>query len=127
MLGPLDSPYKVGLFWIKIIFPKDYPKHGPEFKFMNKIYHLNVNLKNDGHISLSSINQWCTTGKVREKTVYGVKQALFDIFCLFYNQGIDSPYDEEITKLYVSDKKKFDEIAGEWTKKYAYPNWIDSI
>ena len=38
MLGPTDSPYKYGIFTIKIIFPDDYPKHGPEFRFMNKIY-----------------------------------------------------------------------------------------
>ena len=56
MFGPTDSPYKDGIFTIKIIFPDDYPKHGPEFKFMNKIYHLNVDLTNYlGHISLTTL------------------------------------------------------------------------
>ena len=86
MLGPNNTPYEGGIFTIKITFPDDYPKLGAEFKFMNKIYHLNVDFKNDfGHISLSSLNEWGLTGKVTDRPVYGVKQALFDIFCLFYN------------------------------------------
>ena len=72
-----------------------------------------------GHISLSSLNEWRVTGKVKNKPYYGVKQALFDIFCLFYNQGVDSPYDEKLAQLYVHERKKFDELAREWTKKYA--------
>ena len=110
MLGPLDSPYKGGVFIIKILFPEDYPKHGPEFRFENKIYHLNVDPKN-GHISLSSLNKWHSTGKVKSKKFYGVKQALFDIFCLFYKQGCDSPYDEKMIEQYKNDRKKFNETA----------------
>ena len=120
MFGPQDTPYKDGIFTIKITFPQDYPNHGAEFKFMNKIYHLNVDFRNDlGHISLNNINEWHTTGKVRSMPVYGVKQALFDIFCLFYKQGFESPYDEEMAMQYLNDRKKFDEIAKEWTMKYA--------
>ena len=120
MFGPTDSPYKDGIFTIKIIFPDDYPKHGPEFKFMNKIYHLNVDLTNYlGHISLNNINEWRCTGLVSDKKVYGVKQALFDIFCLFYKQGVDSSYSDEMAQQYKNDRKKFDEIARKWTKEYA--------
>ena len=120
MLGPKDSPYEGGIFTIKILFPQDYPNHGPDFKFMNKIYHLNVAPINDfGHISLSSLNEWRFCGKVSDKPVFGVKQALFDIFCLFYNQGFDSPYDGKMAEQYVNNRAKFDKIAKEWTEKYA--------
>ena len=89
MFGPEDSPYKDGIFTIKIIFPENYPKNVPEFKFMNKIYHLNVDLKNDpGHISLSSLNGWRISGIVPGKKIYGVKQALFDIFFCFINKEL---------------------------------------
>ena len=122
MLGPEDSPYKGGIFTIKIIFPEDYPSHGPEFRFMNKIYHLNVDLKDNeykGHISLNLLNEWSTIGKVGGKKVYGVKQALFDIFCLFYKQEVWNSYDEEMGKLYLNNREKFNEIARKWTKEYA--------
>ena len=40
MLGPKNTPYEGGLFTILAIFPDNYPALGPEFKFLNKIYHL---------------------------------------------------------------------------------------
>ena len=120
MLGPKDTPYEGGIFTIKITFPEDYPNHGPDFKFMNKIYHLNVDPRRDfGHISLNTLNAWRVLGKVQDKPVFGVKQALFDIFCLFYNQGIASPYEEEMAEQYLNNRAKFDKIAKEWTEKYA--------
>ena len=122
MLGPQNTPYQGGVFIIKVYFPNEYPSKGAEFRFTNKIYHLNVDWKNQnslGHICLSSLNEWHTTGRVKAKPCYGVKQALFDIFCLFYNQGIESPYDEAIAKQYKEKRQEFDAMAKEWTKKYA--------
>ena len=122
MIGPRGTPYEGGVFTINILFPPNYPQKGAEFRFVNKIYHLNVDFKNKeslGHICLSSINEWHTTGKVSSKKCYGVKQALFDIFCLFYNQGIDSPYDDEIAAEYRDRRNEFDAKAREWTQKYA--------
>ena len=122
MLGPQNTPYAGGVFTIKVYFPQEYPNKGAEFRFVNKIYHLNVDWKNKdslGHICLSSLNEWHTTGKVKSKPCYGVKQALFDIFCLFYNQGIDSPYDEAIAEQYKNRRSEFDALALKWTKDYA--------
>ena len=42
MKGPNNTPYQGGIFTIRITFPLNYPKSGPEFRFLNKIYHLNV-------------------------------------------------------------------------------------
>ena len=118
MFGPRDSPYNGGFVTISIVFPPDYPSHGPEFKFLNKIYHLNVDMEN-GHISLNHLNEWKGTGKVTDKKGYNVKNALFDIFCLFYNQGFESPYDENMARLYKFNREKFNEEARKWTKLYA--------
>ena len=122
MLGPQNTPYAGGVFTIKVYFPSDYPKKGAEFRFVNKIYHLNVDWKNKeslGHICLSTLNEWHTTGRVKSKPCYGVKQALFDIFCLFYNQGVDSPYDDAIAEQYKNKREEFDALALQWTKQYA--------
>ena len=120
MMGPKNTPYDGGLFTITITFPQDYPNHGPEFKFKNRIYHLNVDFQKDfGHICINSINEWRTTGKVTGKPIYTVKQALFDIFCLFYNQGIKSAYSEEMGYLYSNNPEKFNEEARKWTQMYA--------
>ena len=122
MIGPQKTPYEGGVFTIKVFFPEEYPNKGAEFRFVNKIYHLNVDFENEltkGHICLSSLNEWHTTGKVSNKKCYGVKQALFDIFCLFYNQGIESPYDPKIAEEYRDRRQEFDAKAREWTQKYA--------
>ena len=110
------------MFTIKILYLENYPKNGPEFRFMTKIYHLNVDLTNPdvlGHISLSSLNEWQTTGKVKGRPVYGVKQALFDIFWLFSNQDASCGYDEEMADLYKNSREEFNKIAKKWTEQYA--------
>ena len=120
MLGPRGTPYEGGLFTILAIFPDDYPIHGPEFKFENKIYHLNVDFKNNlGYICINSINAWRVSGQVPGKPSYTIKQALFDIFCLFYNQGEESAFDEKMAELYKNNPKKFNDEAKNWTQKFA--------
>jgi len=119
MVGPRNTPYEKGLFLISVDFPTNYPAKGPEFKFQTKIYHLNVDMKNEkGHICLNSLNSWKTSGKVKG-VPYTVKQALFDIFGLFYHQGKDSPYDIQMAEDYANNRPKFNEEARKWTEMYA--------
>ena len=123
MSGPTNTPYEGGLFTINVIFPSDYPSHGPEFKFKNKIYHLNVDFKQKpGHICISSLNDWRTRGKVKDLPFYTVKQALYDIFCLFYNQGVESAYDLAMAQQYSQNREQFNAEARKWTQLYANPN-----
>ena len=120
--GPAETPYEGGIFTIRIIFPWNYPIRGPEFKFMNHIYHLNVDFTDQtklGHICLNFLNEWTTTGKVVEKPCYGVKQALIDIFCLFYNQNVGSAYNEIIAQEYQSNPNQFKSKAKSYTQQYA--------
>jgi ubiquitin-protein ligase len=120
--GPKETPYEGGTFTIRITFPFNYPKSGPEFRFLNLIYHLNVDFNNQnelGHICLNYLNEWKSTGKVVEKPGYGVKQALIDIFCLFYNQNIKSAYDINMAAEYQSNMSNFNSKAKMYTQKYA--------
>ena len=120
--GPENTPYQGGIFTIRITFPNNYPKAGPEFRFLNQIYHLNVDFTDQnklGHICLNFLNEWTTTGRVVEKPCYGVKQALIDIFCLFYNQNIDSAYSPKMAQEYQNNRNQFNSKAKEYTQKYA--------
>ena len=61
---------------------------------------------------------WESSGR----PLFSVKFALLDIFSLFYNQGTESPYDEEMAYLYKSTPEIFNIEAKKWTKQYASIN-----
>ena len=123
LLGPRNTPYEDGVFTLSIQFPHDYPHHGPEFKFKNRIYCLFVDLdinRDFGHINIGRLNEWRNIGKVSGFRFYTVKNALIDIFCCLYNQGnCDCFYDENMLQQYCNNYQSFKEEARKWTKKYA--------
>ena len=57
IMGPKDSPYENGIFFLNINFPTDYPFKPPKVQFTTKIYHCNVN--SNGSICLDILqSQW---------------------------------------------------------------------
>ena len=66
-MGPPDSPFQGGVFFLNIQFPTDYPFKPPKFAFKTQIYHPNIN--SQGSICLDILrSQWSpalTVGKVK--------------------------------------------------------------
>lgn len=57
IMGPADSPYSGGVFFLSLTFPTDYPFKPPKVQFTTKIYHPNINA--NGSICLDILrDQW---------------------------------------------------------------------
>uniref|UniRef100_A0A3B3XEK0 E2 ubiquitin-conjugating enzyme n=1 Tax=Poecilia mexicana TaxID=48701 RepID=A0A3B3XEK0_9TELE len=57
IMGPSDSPYQGGVFFLTIHFPTDYPFKPPKVAFTTRIYHPNIN--SNGSICLDILrSQW---------------------------------------------------------------------
>ncbi|DAA23342.1 TPA: ubiquitin-conjugating enzyme E2D 3-like [Bos taurus] len=57
IMGPNDSPYQGGVFFLTIHFPTDYPFKLPKVAFTTRIYHPNIN--SNGSICLDILrSQW---------------------------------------------------------------------
>ena len=118
MMGPSDTSFRGGLFYLKIIFPKNYPNERPEVLFITPIYHVNVNhIKQKGcplgHICISTINYWQPQFKIRE--------VLSNIFALFYLGNPESHYGLDRQSELMNNRPLFEEKIRYFTQKYASP------
>ena len=108
--GPDDSPYAGGLFFLNIHFPVDYPFKPPKVTFSTRIYHPNINTH--GSICLDILkDQW--------SPALTISKVLLSISSLLTDPNPDDPLVPEIAGIYKTDRKKFEETAREWTKKFA--------
>ena len=121
MIGPSDTPYKNGLFLLRIKFPDNYPRKAPDVRFITPIYHVNVNPRapknNDmqslGHVCISTLNHWKEDCKMRE--------VFTDIFALFYVGNPNSAYGLDRAQEMKTNKELYEKKIKFFTKKYANP------
>ena len=109
-MGPEDSPYAGGLFYLNIKFPTDYPFKPAKFTFTTRVYHPNIN--SNGSICLDILDkQW--------SPALSTSKVLLSLSSLFTDPNPDDPLVPEIARLYKTDKDKYEATAKEWTRKYA--------
>ena len=110
IMGPADSPFTGGIFFLEINFPADYPFKPPKCHFITKIYHPNIN--SSGGICLDILKEnW--------SPALTVSKLLLSICSLLTDPNPDDPLVPEIATLYKKNRDKYDITAKEWTTLYA--------
>jgi ubiquitin-conjugating enzyme E2 D/E len=110
IMGPSDSPYQGGVFFLNIRFPTDYPFKPPHLTFKTRIYHPNIN--SNGSICCDILNcQW--------SPALTITKILISLSSLMTDPNPDDPLVPEIANIYKTDRAKYEATAKEWTRKYA--------
>jgi ubiquitin-conjugating enzyme E2 D len=110
IIGPDESPYVGGIFYLKIEFPQDYPYKPPKVSFITKIYHCNIN--SNGNICLDILKeQW--------SPALTISKVLLSICSLMDDQNPNDPLTPDAANLYINNKKEFMEVAHSYTLQYA--------
>ncbi|BCR91639.1 putative ubiquitin conjugating enzyme (UbcD) [Aspergillus chevalieri] len=110
IMGPSDSPYSGGVFFLNIHFPTDYPFKPPKVNFTTRIYHPNIN--SNGSICLDILrDQW--------SPALTISKVLLSICSMLTDPNPDDPLVPEIAHVYKTDRPRYESTAREWTRKYA--------
>jgi ubiquitin-conjugating enzyme E2 D/E len=110
IIGPTETPYEGGIFYLKILFPTDYPFKSPKITFETRIYHPNINA--NGAICLDILkDQW--------SPALNISKVLLSICSLLSDPNPNGPLSPEIANIYKTNKEQFDINAREYTLKYA--------
>ncbi|RCN48058.1 ubiquitin--protein ligase, partial [Ancylostoma caninum] len=97
IMGPPESPYQGGVFFLTIHFPTDYPFKPPKVAFTTRIYHPNIN--SNGSICLDILrSQW--------SPALTISKVLLSICSLLCDPNPDDPLVPEIARIYKTDRDR---------------------
>eukprot|EP01126_Amoeba_proteus_P029397 TRINITY_DN2899_c0_g2_i6.p1 TRINITY_DN2899_c0_g2~~TRINITY_DN2899_c0_g2_i6.p1 ORF type:complete len:120 (-),score=6.46 TRINITY_DN2899_c0_g2_i6:77-436(-) len=76
ILGPEDSPFAGGVFFLDIHFPADYPFKPPKIQFVTKVYHPNIN--RNGSICLDILKEQWSPALTISRVLLSISSLLCD-------------------------------------------------
>jgi ubiquitin-conjugating enzyme E2 D/E len=111
IMGPKESPFEGGVYFLDILFPADYPFKPPKIQFQTKIYHPNIN--SHGGICLDIL-------KSAWSPALTIAKVLLSICSLLTDPNPNDPLVPEIARQYKEDMPLYEKTARMWTEKYAH-------
>ncbi|VEN43977.1 unnamed protein product [Callosobruchus maculatus] len=112
--GPEGSPYESGVFTLEIQIPERYPFAPPSIRFVNRVYHPNVD--DNGRICLDLLKMPPSGGW---KPTIGIEGLLIAVRMLLDSPNPDDPLMSDIASEYKQDRQEFIRKAKECTEQYA--------
>ncbi|ELU03503.1 hypothetical protein CAPTEDRAFT_31902, partial [Capitella teleta] len=76
IIGPHETPYAGGVFFLSIHFPIDYPFKPPRVAFTTRIYHPNIN--SNGSICLDILREQWSPALTVSKVLLSICSLLAD-------------------------------------------------
>lgn len=136
MKGPEGTPYQVrsftpttlrskemviywltyqqgGTFHVNLTLPNEYPFKPPTVSFATKIYHPNVSNDDKGSMCLGMLksDEWKPSSRIAAVLEFARQ--------LLVEPMPDDAVEGRIAEQYSNDRKRFEEVARDWTRRYA--------
>lgn len=110
IIGADDTPYKGGVFQLEISIPPTYPFKPPKVRFLNKVFHPNIN--STGEICIDILKHNWSPALTIDKT-------LLSICLLMAAPNPDDPLDPTAADLLKRDPEGYKKKVRDWVLKYA--------
>lgn len=102
-----------GTFLVKLHLPLEYPFKPPVVSFATRIYHPNVTNDDKGSMCLGMLksDEWKPSSRLSAVLQFARQ--------LLEEPMPDDAVEARIAEQYNNDRKRYEEIARDWTRKYA--------
>ncbi|HCN45766.1 MAG TPA: hypothetical protein DIT18_09010 [Pseudomonas sp.] len=110
LMGPRDTPYEGGVFFLDVQFPPDYPAKPPKISFKTPVWHPNIG--EDGAVGLEILDDNWTPALTLSKVLLSITSLLCD-------PEPRGALRLDVALEYQRVRVQFDRTAREWTRKFA--------